>query len=47
MSESGARGRKPFRIGRAMIDQRVDHPVIAIEDEDLVVIEVGYHAPTR
>ena len=41
-SESGAGGREPFRIGRAMIDQRVDHPVTAIEDEDVVVIEVGF-----
>ena len=39
-SESGASGREPFRIGRAMIDQRVGHPIIAIEDEDVIVIEV-------
>ncbi len=40
--EAGTGGRKPFRVGGAVIDQRIDQPVIAIENKDVVVVEIGF-----
>ena len=41
-AEAGTGGRKPFRVGGAVIDQRIDQSVIAIENEDVVVVEIGF-----
>ncbi|MGC1876631.1 MAG: hypothetical protein WA699_17600 [Pseudolabrys sp.] len=40
--EFGASGREPFCIGGSVINQRIDQPVIAIENKDVIVIKIGF-----
>ena len=40
-SKSGTRGGKPLRVGGTTADHRIEQRVIAIKDENVVVVEIG------